>query len=182
MIKVFKKYKNEIKYGRSICIVIHCEYSSIRGPKLYDLLREYDRSVHISDYPNLSFPNLFLLEGGYKKFYSLHPELCVGNYVSMFDPEYIANQEIKRCQRNYFIDYKERLNFPKSKLYHKDKSCDDISINHCNNQNLKLKFKFCSLSEPCFQNEFLEGNSTIESQPRTIAYTESNSHELLQFV
>lgn len=67
MTRFYDQYKDKIANEKSICIVIHCELSSHRGPKLYDMIREYDRNKHISQYPSLSFPDLFLLDGGYKK-------------------------------------------------------------------------------------------------------------------
>lgn len=174
MVNLYEKYQND---GQSICIIIHCEYSSVRGPKLYDLFREYDRSVHTSDYPNLSYPNLFLLEGGYKKFYGLHPEFCVGHYVSMYDQEYISNDQIRSCQRNYFFDLKEKY----AKNFRDNKSCNDL-LNSEVEHNLKLKVKHCSKSEPIFRRETIDDDSTIESQPRTIAYTENDPHKLIQFI
>ena len=40
------------------------------------LLRNRDRESHVDDYPTLAFPELYLLEGGYKAFYDAHPLLC----------------------------------------------------------------------------------------------------------
>ena len=51
--------------GKNVCIVIHCEFSQNRGPTLLKLFREYDR--YNNEYPHLSYPNLYLLEGGYRR-------------------------------------------------------------------------------------------------------------------
>ncbi|KAK2818244.1 hypothetical protein Q7C36_022177 [Tachysurus vachellii] len=65
-------------------IVFHCEFSSERGPRLCQYLRELDRAVNIQTYPHLLYPELYLLQGGYKSFYSLCPELCEPHgYVPM---------------------------------------------------------------------------------------------------
>jgi len=40
------------------------------------LLRNRDRETHVDDYPSLTFPELYLLEGGYKAFFDAHPFLC----------------------------------------------------------------------------------------------------------
>lgn len=49
-------------------IVIHCEFSQKRGPKLYRYLRKRDREINEDNYPNLIYPNIYLLKGGYSQF------------------------------------------------------------------------------------------------------------------
>jgi len=39
-------------------------------------LRQCDRANHADSYPSLSYPELYLLEGGYKAFYERHSRLC----------------------------------------------------------------------------------------------------------
>lgn len=39
-------------------------------------LRQCDRANHADSYPSLSYPELYLLEGGYKAFYERHIHLC----------------------------------------------------------------------------------------------------------
>uniref|UniRef100_A0A3B1KE37 protein-tyrosine-phosphatase n=1 Tax=Astyanax mexicanus TaxID=7994 RepID=A0A3B1KE37_ASTMX len=75
----------EIKDGGSSCprklIVFHCEFSSERGPRC-QYLRELDRAVNTQNYPLLLYPELYLLQGGYKHFYTHYPDLCDPcNYV-----------------------------------------------------------------------------------------------------
>ncbi|XP_052820196.1 M-phase inducer phosphatase 1-like [Mya arenaria] len=50
-------------------IVFHCKFSSERGPKMYRHLRSLDRESNKDSYPQLNFPEVYLLEGGYKEFY-----------------------------------------------------------------------------------------------------------------
>ncbi|KAK3607190.1 hypothetical protein CHS0354_007106 [Potamilus streckersoni] len=57
-------------------LIFHCEFSSERGPKLNRFLRNQDRELHKGDYPQLTYPEVYLLEGGYKAFYDLHKDLC----------------------------------------------------------------------------------------------------------
>lgn len=168
--KFFDKYKNETDNGKSICIIIHCEHSSKRGPRLYDLLREYDRNTHISQYPKLSFPNIFLLEGGYKKFFALHSEFCIGGYVSMFEPQFISNHEIKRCQKSYFTDYNERLDI------FSQKNCSNV------NHNLKLYFKFSSHSEYSNDKKEIEESDAFDSQPMTETYQKEKCSGFIEFI
>ena len=50
-------------------VIFHCEFSSERGPKMYRHLRSLDRDLNKDSYPRLNFPEVYLLEGGYKAFY-----------------------------------------------------------------------------------------------------------------
>lgn len=56
-------------------IIFHCEFSSERGPRLMKLLREKDRQIN--KYPELTHPELYLLDGGYKEFYSKFKQYCI---------------------------------------------------------------------------------------------------------
>ena len=145
LVKIFERLKRDIENGKSVCVVIYCEFSSRRGPRLYDLFREYDRNSNIANHPNLSCPNLFLLKGGYNRFHELYPKLCYGEYVQMYDPEYIKNGIIRVCKKNYFSDYKEFLTMKQ-------------------NQNLKLNFKFGSY-EHKYSPTDIQDDQNFESQP-----------------
>ena len=63
-----------------IIIIFHCEFSQKRGPRLWAALRELDRKMNLERYPQLFFPEMYILEGGYKRFYAEHPDLCEGGY------------------------------------------------------------------------------------------------------
>ena len=54
-------------------IVVHCEFSLKRGPYILRRLRELDRKFNASEYPRLFYPETYLLQGGYKSFYSKFP-------------------------------------------------------------------------------------------------------------
>ena len=51
-------------------IVFHCEFSMMRGPKMYYLMRDTDRKINLEKWPMLFYPEIYLLEGGYKNFHS----------------------------------------------------------------------------------------------------------------
>ena len=53
-------------------LIFHCEFSSERGPKMYRFLREQDRELNKAHYPKLNYPEMYVLEGGYKAFYEKH--------------------------------------------------------------------------------------------------------------
>lgn len=54
-------------------IIIHCEFSQKRGPKLLRYLRKRDREINEEHYPNLIYPHIFLLSGGYSTFVKQFP-------------------------------------------------------------------------------------------------------------
>lgn len=54
-------------------IIFHCEFSQARGPKMYQLLRSFDREINYFQYPKLTYPNLCILEGGYSNFVEKFP-------------------------------------------------------------------------------------------------------------
>ncbi|XP_037094798.1 M-phase inducer phosphatase-like [Pollicipes pollicipes] len=62
--------------ARRHLIVFHCEFSSERGPSMYRFLREQDRKLNKATYPALLYPEVYLLDGGYKKFFEGHSALC----------------------------------------------------------------------------------------------------------
>lgn len=66
--KPFESYKTEDFEENQPLIVIHCEFSQKRGPKLIRYLRKRDREINEDNYPNLIYPNVFLLKGGYSEF------------------------------------------------------------------------------------------------------------------
>lgn len=72
-------------------IIFHCEFSSERGPKMARFLREKDREANKDCYPRLNYPEIYILEGGYKNFYHSDPDLCQPqHYQPMDDPNYLA--------------------------------------------------------------------------------------------
>ncbi|XP_029142666.1 M-phase inducer phosphatase 1-A-like, partial [Protobothrops mucrosquamatus] len=59
---------------KRLILVFHCEFSSERGPKMCRYLREEDRAMN--EYPALHYPELYVLQGGYKEFFLENKELC----------------------------------------------------------------------------------------------------------
>lgn len=75
--------------GDRLLIVIHCEFSSHRGPRLHQLLRTWDRSQNA--WPALCFPEMYILSGGYKEFFSSesHKRFCTQGYTPMHHPDFM---------------------------------------------------------------------------------------------
>ncbi|NWR12965.1 MPIP2 phosphatase, partial [Paradoxornis webbianus] len=60
--------------SKRVIIIFHCEFSVERGPKMCKFLRERDRSCH--EYPQLYYPELYVLKGGYREFFFQFPNHC----------------------------------------------------------------------------------------------------------
>lgn len=97
--------------------IFHCEFSITRGPRAYRLLREIDRSVNENIFPTLYFPEIYLLEGGYKAFYETYPELCTPrNYVRMRDKKYTKDLKLFKSQSKSWLvkNEKDKLHIVRS--------------------------------------------------------------------
>ncbi|NWR81037.1 MPIP1 phosphatase, partial [Centropus unirufus] len=60
--------------NKRVIVVFHCEFSSERGPRMCRFVRERDRLGN--EYPNLHYPELYVLKGGYKDFFSRCRSFC----------------------------------------------------------------------------------------------------------
>ncbi|RZF43105.1 hypothetical protein LSTR_LSTR001283 [Laodelphax striatellus] len=91
-------------------IIFHCEFSSERGPTLSRFLRQRDRDCNRDNYPALSYPELYLLNGGYKAFFSTHSELCEPRaYLKMTDPRHESDLRLFRAKsKTWSGDQKHR--------------------------------------------------------------------------
>uniref|UniRef100_A0A452IEQ3 M-phase inducer phosphatase n=1 Tax=Gopherus agassizii TaxID=38772 RepID=A0A452IEQ3_9SAUR len=81
---------------RSSVLIFHCEFSSERGPQLCRSLRRMDRDAN--RYPELWYPELYVLRGGYKEFYQHFQDLCEPQgYIHMRHKDFRA--ELRNYQR-----------------------------------------------------------------------------------
>ncbi|XP_067657867.1 M-phase inducer phosphatase-like [Haliotis asinina] len=72
-------------------LIFHCEFSSERSPKLLRHLRSLDRKLNSDRYPFLFYPEVYLLDGGYKAFYEKHQRQCQPNtYIPMLHEDYAS--------------------------------------------------------------------------------------------
>lgn len=70
-------------------LILHCEYSAHRAPIMAKFIRHQDRAFNVDHYPYLTYPDLYILEGGYSAFFSEHRSLCYPqNYVEMNAKEF----------------------------------------------------------------------------------------------
>jgi len=79
-----QKFFENVDNTRPLIIIFHCEFSSKRAPETLRALRKIDRNLNLDNWPNLYYPELYLLEGGYSAFWSSFPDLCTPQgYVKM---------------------------------------------------------------------------------------------------
>jgi len=70
----------------STLIIFHCEYSVHRAPLTAKFIRGYDRTENAASYPRLTYPEMYILDGGYSKFFAGYRSKCFPqNYVEMND-------------------------------------------------------------------------------------------------
>eukprot|EP00923_Selenidium_pygospionis_P008310 GHVN01014066.1.p1 GENE.GHVN01014066.1~~GHVN01014066.1.p1 ORF type:complete len:235 (+),score=15.97 GHVN01014066.1:32-736(+) len=85
-------------------IVVHCEHSCERAPRMALALRSRDRGENASVYPRLFYKDLYVLEGGYNAFFRRHSELCTPcGYVSMHADgykEYLRHERRRKKKRD----------------------------------------------------------------------------------
>ncbi|XP_071946819.1 M-phase inducer phosphatase-like [Antedon mediterranea] len=97
-------------------IVFHCEFSSKRGPDLSRYLRNKDRDIHHENYPALFYPELYLLEGGYKEFFHRQKELCEPQtYKEMLDKDNSHDLKHFRAKSKSWDGERSRLKNSRSK-------------------------------------------------------------------
>lgn len=89
-------------------LIFHCEYSAHRAPIAAKYVRGEDRNANAHQYPKLSYPEIYILDGGYNSFYKEYKHRCFPqNYVEMNDKRYTS-----ACERGM-----DRLPIPRTKLY-----------------------------------------------------------------
>ncbi|KAI8938932.1 hypothetical protein NX059_004787 [Plenodomus lindquistii] len=76
-------------------LILHCEYSAHRAPLMAKFVRSQDRKENSHRYPHLSFPEVYILDGGYSSFYHAHSTRCFPqNYLRMD-----AKEHEQSCER-----------------------------------------------------------------------------------
>ncbi|SCV05697.1 LANO_0H13190g1_1 [Lachancea nothofagi CBS 11611] len=77
-------------------MVFHCEFSSYRGPIMASHLRNCDRMLNYDNYPKLHYPDILIVEGGYKSFFDKYSDRCFPpRYIGMNSQEHIDLCETK---------------------------------------------------------------------------------------
>lgn len=70
-------------------LILHCEYSVHRAPIMAKYLRHRDRAFNADQYPQLCYPDMYILDGGYSAFFAENRSFCYPqNYVEMSAKEH----------------------------------------------------------------------------------------------
>ncbi|KAI0020192.1 M-phase inducer phosphatase [Xylariomycetidae sp. FL0641] len=94
-------------------LIFHCEYSAHRAPLMARHVRSEDRSVNAESYPRLTYPEVYILEGGYSQFFDNHRERCYPQaYIAM-----TAEEHAFTCEREMGKLEKKRKGLGRAKTF-----------------------------------------------------------------
>lgn len=80
---------------KNALLIFHCEYSAHRAPIMAKFLRHKDRASNAHQYPKLTYPEVYILDGGYSSFFMEYKPRCYPqNYVEM-----AAQEHANACER-----------------------------------------------------------------------------------
>jgi M-phase inducer tyrosine phosphatase len=82
-------------------LIFHCELSCDRGPRMASMFREIDRQMNVRRYPQLFYPQAFILNGGFRDFFASYPEECEGDYRPMRAEENVRSGEMAAATRDW---------------------------------------------------------------------------------
>ncbi|ESO86891.1 hypothetical protein LOTGIDRAFT_175972 [Lottia gigantea] len=72
-----------------------------RAPTLLRYLRSQDRLLNSDNYPSLYYPEVYILDGGYKDFYERTQNLCEPcDYIQMLDPLFTEELSIFQSKKS----------------------------------------------------------------------------------
>ncbi|EXJ91298.1 hypothetical protein A1O1_04408 [Capronia coronata CBS 617.96] len=75
-------------------LIFHCEYSAHRAPLMAKFIRNKDRATNADRYPALTYPEVYILDGGYSTFFKDYRSRCYPqNYVEMHAKEHVLDCE-----------------------------------------------------------------------------------------
>lgn len=101
MVNVYNRF-----LGQNVCMVFYCVDSLNRSMMLMHRFRGYDRERNMTQYPNLNYPNIFMLDGGIVRFYQEHPDLCRGRYLPMNSSPHAENGEMRRKYHEFHVQFR----------------------------------------------------------------------------
>jgi hypothetical protein len=182
---------------RHSILIFHCELSKNRGPTQAQKFREIDRKLNESRYPVLFYPDVYVLEGGYREYYASFPGDCVGGYVPMHSEEDLRSglaaretsewrlgledyarwksEPLRRCLEDRLFFW---LEHQKREL---EKEREEIAQTEAEDSRLK------ELSEPCEPERCEEGDWMVlegefqmlmsPMEPRTLRFVDEKERE-----
>lgn len=111
-------------------LILHCEYSVHRAPIMAKYIRHRDRAFNVDQYPQLTYPNLYILDGGYSAFFAEHRGLCYPqNYVEMNSKEHEY-----ACERGLGkVKQRSKLNRAQTFAFGQESPMEDSPTGRCGN-------------------------------------------------
>lgn len=108
--------------GRTL-LIFHCEYSACRAPMMARHIRASDRMFNAECYPRLTYPEVYILDGGYSEFFTEHRDRCHPQaYVEMG-----AQEHANTCERELGKLQQKRKGLGRAKTFafgHRDSMVD----------------------------------------------------------
>ncbi|KAF3941492.1 hypothetical protein ABW19_dt0200027 [Dactylella cylindrospora] len=104
-------------------LILHCEYSAHRAPRIANHLRARDRQLNMHRYPELHYPEIYILDGGYSGFFTDHKDRCEPQcYVEMDDSRHkvLCERELGKFRRNTKFGRAQSYTFGAGPLANKD--------------------------------------------------------------
>ncbi|KAK9456829.1 hypothetical protein V1511DRAFT_456568 [Dipodascopsis uninucleata] len=164
-----------------ILLIFHCEYSAHRAPRMALHLRNRDRHLNMHDYPNLHYPDIYILDGGYKHFFQSHRARCDPQcYVEMTDSNHrdLCEREMNKFRKNMRFTRAQSYTFgshtsngptPSSSVVLSSGHASSVTMTKANST-IPVTSSFSSFSAPVPD---LSGN--ISASSRTSSLLSSNS-------
>ena len=150
--------------NKKYLLVFHCEFSLFRGPTMASHLRKCDRILNSDKYPKLNYPDIIILDGGYKKFFDNYKFKCnPQNYVEMNDLNYskVCDVELDKLRKsNKLVKAKSYNNFNLSRpqgLNHNRSNSHSTITSH--SENLKILKRQRSSSNKLFDMKLNKASS-----------------------
>jgi M-phase inducer tyrosine phosphatase len=107
-----------------VMLIFHCEYSAHRAPMMARYVRAEDRTVNAEFYPRLTYPDVYILDGGYSEFFTQHRDRCYPqSYVEMN-----AEEHASTCEREMGKLQQKRKGLNRAKTFafgHRECMVDD---------------------------------------------------------
>lgn len=167
-------------------LIFHCEFSSYRGPLLASHLRNCDRMLNYENYPALFYPDILVLDGGYKGFFDQFPSLCFPRkYVGMDSSENLASrdQELDRFRNDskkvvsrnssmYKLTSVSSSTRSSIKQGYRDKNCSSAKLDYTASPGFKYEAP-PKLSISRYSNDNLFGNSDDNSSASRLSINSS---------
>ena len=94
-------------------VIFHCEYSAHRAPIMAKFFRSHDRNVNPDRYPALTYPEAYILDGGYSMFFKKYRSRC-------FPQEYVAmgaEEHSQACEEGMGKVKKQRIKYSRAQTF-----------------------------------------------------------------